>query len=135
MFVDDPPSPILFTESHGEAELQLGRTAICCDVNAATDRSSKSHVVARGDLDIVKIEDDRSHLRFVEQLPGVHVCIESTREERKWNIEHQHVGRMIRPDCVEVFPADGCRPLVENFSNSCFLICLLAGHSVCLQIS
>src|SRR5437763_6152818 len=97
MLVDDPPPAILFTQSHGEAELQLGGSAAGRDVNAAADRGNESHVFARGDLDIVKIEDDWSYLRLVEQRPGVHVCVESTREDRRWNIEHQHVGRMIRP--------------------------------------
>src|ERR1044071_7020349 len=98
MFVDDPPLAIFFTKSHGEAELQLGRTTTLRDVNTVADRSNESHVFASGDLDVVKIEDNRSHLGFVEQLPRVHVCIESTRKERRWNIEHENLRRMIRAD-------------------------------------
>src|SRR5690349_5652466 len=133
MFVDDLPLAILFTKAHGEAELQLGRTAAWRDENAAADRGNESHVFARADLDVVKVEDNWSHLAFVEQSPRIHVGIESAREERRWNVEHQHVGRVICTDSVNVFSADSGRPLVENFSNSCFIICELTCHGVCLR--
>src|SRR6185437_11669072 len=88
MFVDDPPPAILFTKAHSQAELQLARNSVRCNVNAAADRSNKSHVLARCNLDVLKVENNWSHLRFVEQLPGIHVCVESTRGQRRWNIEH-----------------------------------------------
>lgn len=88
MLVDDPPPAIMFTKTHGEAELQLGGIAARRNINATADRGNKSQVLACGDLDIIKIEDNWSHLRLVEQLPGLHVCIESATVERGWDIEH-----------------------------------------------
>src|SRR5215467_1049021 len=110
MFVHDPPLAVLLAQSHGEAELQLGRNGAWRDVKAVADRGNESHVFARGDLDVVEVEDNWPRLRLVEQFPGVHVCVDSAREEREWNIEHQHVRRMMRADSVKVFSADGGCP-------------------------
>jgi len=64
--MDDLPLSILFPQSHGEAELQVARTAAWRNVNAAADRSNESHVFASADRDVVNVEDNRSHLAFVE---------------------------------------------------------------------
>jgi hypothetical protein len=88
MFVNDPPPAILFTKAHGEAELQFGGIAARRNINATADRSNKTDVLTCSDLDIIKIEGNWSHLRLIEQLPGLHVCIESATVERGWDIEH-----------------------------------------------
>jgi len=72
MFMDDPPLAILFAESHGEAELQLGRATAWRDVNTAAYRSNESYVFAGSDLNVVKIEDNWPRLRSEE--PAGFVC-------------------------------------------------------------
>ena len=59
MFVNDAPSSILFTEPHGETELEIGLFAIVLDVDAMTDCRCEGHVVSGRDLHVLKVKCHR----------------------------------------------------------------------------
>src|SRR5215470_12919140 len=78
MFVDDGPLAVAFPEPHGEPEFQIGPLAVL-DGTAVPYGCCKSHVVASGNLDLLKVKADRPRLRRKEKLPGCHVGIQSAR--------------------------------------------------------
>ena len=104
MFVHDSPFSVNLAEAHGEAEFQIhGFTAT--QVAACPDRGRKSHIGARRDADVAKIEAYRLRLPFEEHLPGRHVGVQSARQEGRRHIEHQEFGVMVGADSGEVLIA------------------------------
>src|SRR5215470_2701920 len=59
MLVNDKPSSIMLTESHGEAELEVGLCAIALGVDAMPDGRCEGHIVSGCDFYILKVERNR----------------------------------------------------------------------------
>jgi len=59
MLVNDAPSSIVLTESHGQAELEVSLFAIALNIDAMSDGRCKGHIVPGCDFYIVKIEHNR----------------------------------------------------------------------------
>ena len=59
MLVNDKPSSIMLTESHGEAELEVSLFAIALGVDAMSDCRCEGHIVPGCDFHFLKVEDNR----------------------------------------------------------------------------
>jgi hypothetical protein len=82
----------------------------------------KGHITTRCNLHFFKIESDGPCLRWVESFPGCHVGLQSTRQERRWYIEHQNVRVVIRANSGQVFVSHGLGPLGDQLSESRFIV-------------
>jgi len=101
MFVHNAPLAIAFSKPHREPEFQTGVFAVL-DVIAVPYGRCRGHTTTRRNLHPFKIESDGPCLHWVESLPGCHIGIQSTRQKRRWYIEHQNVRVMVRANPRQV---------------------------------
>ena len=120
MFVNKPPLTVLFTKTNRDPKFQIRRFA-ALNIAAMSDSGGKRYVTTGSDLDSLKVEPYWPHLRGVELVPSRHVCVNSTRHERRRHIEHQDVGIMIGSNPIKVFVTHSFCPTIDKIAQLLFV--------------
>lgn len=107
MLMNDLPLAVNLAKPQGEAKIEGYRLAARLDISAVSDGGSKGDFVACVDLNVVEIEFDGRGSEFIEQLPGLHIGVDSAREEGRGNVEHKDAGVVMCANGFEVFIANG----------------------------
>src|ERR1700761_7990970 len=101
------------------------------DIRAVSDGRRKSHIGSRLDLDLLKLEPNRTSLHRVKETPRRHVSIQAARLKWRRHIEHQHVITMMCPNARQVLFTYCLRPSQNQLAN----LRLVAPHPTRFQFS
>ncbi len=116
MFVDDAPRAVHFSQAHGQAKLQFFAVSFI-GADAVPDGGGEGYVLSGGDFYVAKVEGNGTLGARVEQVPGLHVRVQPTREQRRRDVEHQHVSIVVGADGGQVLVSNGFCPLVDEGTN------------------
>src|SRR4029434_9280958 len=86
---------------------------------AVEQTDGKRHVVARGDLNLSRFEDDPSARIREEEIPRLVIGIEAS--DLVGKVEHHEIGLMMREDCLAAARADCARPGLNERADFVFV--------------
>ena len=100
VLMSDNPVTVYFLQANRQPEIQF-------DVFTAGFRSGTAHecgdegnILPGGDRHLLDVENHRIVRPREKQVPGRSVRVDPLRLQRRWNVEHQHVRRVVTQNSV-----------------------------------
>jgi hypothetical protein len=124
---DCPPSGNL-AQTNSEAKIKFSRLAVWSCLCAPHQSRSKRHVSSGDNVHALDVKGNRLGLRGVEQIPRLAVSRQPLRFERRRNVKHQNIRRMVSQNAVEIFCANSTCPAFDQTANLSFIGVLGCTH-------
>ena len=130
MLVHDTPLTVDAAQAdrQPEQETSLLRRSTGGRRTAPHDGGRESHVLSGRDRDLFHIEGLTGLVVFEKQVPRRLVLWQAARLERRRDIEHEDVGIVIRENRLEIVPAHGRCPSLDERSNLALGLLVVSGH-------
>jgi hypothetical protein len=124
---DCPPSGNL-AQTNSEAKIKFSPLAVWSCLCAPHQSRSKRHVSSGDNVHALDVKGNRLGLRGVEQIPRLAVSRQPLRFERRRNVKHQNIRRMVSQNAVEIFCANSTCPAFDQTANLSFIGVLGCTH-------
>ena len=114
MFVEDGPFAIDLAEADRQTKPEVGSASVVLSSRAPHPRHDESDVLSSRDVQIINIEDGKVTAPGKECVPRFSVSIEADGLERRRNVEHHKIRRVIGDDARHVSSPDCMRPFLHE---------------------